>query len=211
MRRRTFLAAFAAAAAAPLLLRAPPTRSGDPSIITLSGSGPEGRWFAETSLFGKILTREIPGLTVNGVIGKGVSIGNIRRIAAGAVEGGRFYLFDLQGAHAGEGTVCYSGDSGPCEELIELAHGCDLLIHMNHHFSGTEPTPAYRAACGNHRDNAIVARRAGVKALVLTHLLPEIDRPGVRERIVREIQEEFDGLVIWGEDLMELTVPVAGV
>ena len=25
---------------------------------------------------------------------------------------------------------------------------------MNHYFSGTEPTPAYRAACGNHRDNA---------------------------------------------------------
>jgi len=72
----------------------------DPTIITLSGSGPEGRWFTETSIFGKILTREIPGLTVNGVIGKGVSIGNIRRIAAGRVDGGRFYLFDLENAHA---------------------------------------------------------------------------------------------------------------
>lgn len=71
----------------------------DPAVITLSGSGPEGRWFTETSVFGKVLTREIPGLTVNGVIGKGVSIGNIRRIAAGHVEGGRFYVFDLESAH----------------------------------------------------------------------------------------------------------------
>ena len=44
-----------------------------------------------------------------------------------------------------EGSVCYSGDSGACDELVELARGCDVLIHMNHHFSGTEPTASYRA------------------------------------------------------------------
>ena len=104
------------------------------------------------------------------------------------------------------GSVCYSGDSGACDALVELARGCDMLIHMNHHFSGTEPTAGYRAACGNHRDNAVIARRAGVKTLVLTHVLAQIDRPGVRERIVHEIQQEFDGQVIWGEDLMRLTL-----
>ena len=76
---------------------------------------------------------------------------------------------------------------------MELAKGCDILIHMNHYFSGTEPTPAYRAACGNHRDNAIIAKRAGVKTLVLTHLLAQIDQPGIREQIVHEIQQVFEG------------------
>jgi ribonuclease BN (tRNA processing enzyme) len=52
------------------------------------------------------------------------------------------------------------------DSIVELAKGCDILIHMNHYFSGTEPSPAYRAACGNHRDNAIIAKRAGVKTLV---------------------------------------------
>lgn len=33
-----------------------------------------------------------------------------------------------------EGSVCYSGDSGGvCEEMIELARGADVLIHMNHY------------------------------------------------------------------------------
>ncbi len=73
-------------------------RAADPDIITLSGAGPQGRWFKEASLFGKILTQKIDGLTVNGVIGKGVSVGNIKRTAAGKVDGGRFYLFDLQNA-----------------------------------------------------------------------------------------------------------------
>ena len=105
-----------------------------------------------------------------------------------------------------EGSVCYSGDSGFCQELIDLARGCDVLIQMNHHFSGTEPSAAYRAACGNHEDNARLARDAGVKTLVLTHLLPQIDQPGVREQIVHEIQRVFDGRVIWGEDLMKIEV-----
>jgi ribonuclease BN (tRNA processing enzyme) len=106
------------------------------------------------------------------------------------------------------GSVCYSGDSGGvCEELIELARGCDLLILMNHYFSGTEPSPSYRKAVGNHRDNALIARRAGVKTLVLSHVLAAIDRPETRERILQEVRQEFAGEVIWGEDLMRLTLP----
>jgi ribonuclease BN (tRNA processing enzyme) len=106
---------------------------------------------------------------------------------------------------APDGSLCYTGDSGMSDEIVELARGCDILIHMNHYFSGTAPSPAYRAACGNHKDNALVAQRAGVKTLVLTHLLAQIDYPRIREQIVHEIQQVFAGKVVWGEDLMELT------
>ncbi len=109
-----------------------------------------------------------------------------------------------------EGSVCYAGDNSLCDELIELARGCDILIHMNNHFSGTEPSAAYRRASGNHEDTAETARRAGVKTVVLTHLLAQIDQPGVRERITHEIQKQFDGTVIWGQDLMELTLDKRG-
>ena len=107
---------------------------------------------------------------------------------------------------APDGSVCYTGDSGASDEIVALAKGCDMLIHMNHYFSGTAPSPAYRAACGNHVDNAETAKKAGVKTLVLTHLLAQIDQPRVREQIVHEIQKVFDGKVVWGEDLMRLTL-----
>jgi ribonuclease Z len=107
---------------------------------------------------------------------------------------------------AGEGSICYTGDSGSHDAIVELAKGCDILIHMNHYFSGTEPTKAYRDACGNHKDNAIIAKRAGAKTLVLVHLLAQIDLPGIREQIVHEIQQVYDGKVIWGEDLMKLDI-----
>lgn len=110
-----------------------------------------------------------------------------------------------------DGSVCYSGDGGKSEEMVELAKGCDMLIHMCHHYAGTEPTPAFRAAVGNHRDVAATAQRAGVKTLVLTHVLAQIDQPGVRERIIQEIRQGFDGTVVWGEDLMELGLGVSGL
>ena len=104
-----------------------------------------------------------------------------------------------------EGSVCYSGDSGgQCPEVIALAKGCDVLIHMNHYFSGTEPNEAYRRFCGNHIDTAHVAKEAGVGTVVLTHITEQIDKPGLRERIVQEMAEIYSGTVIWGEDLMTL-------
>lgn len=108
------------------------------------------------------------------------------------------------------GSICYSGDSGgKSEQIIELASGCDVLIHMVHFLSGTEPTETYRQTCGNHLDTAYIAREAGVKTLVLSHILEQIDQPGVRERVIAEMTDVFKGTIIWGEDLME--VPVRGV
>ncbi len=105
-----------------------------------------------------------------------------------------------------EGSLCYAGDSGLSTDLVELARGCDVLLQMNHHFSGTEPTGAYRAACGNHEDNARMAQEAGIRALVLTHVLAQIDQPGIREEIVQRIGRVFVGRVIWGADLMRIDV-----
>jgi ribonuclease BN (tRNA processing enzyme) len=161
---------------------------------------------------GGTLPRLRPAPDIAEIHAGAVVTGNGWTVTAGHAEHVQPYLeclaFRLDTA---DGSVCYTGDSGPSDAIVELARGCDVLIHMNHHFSGTEPSAAYRAACGNHRDNATIARRAGVKTLVLTHLLAQIDRPGIREQIVHEIQQEFGGQVIWGEDLMRLTLSTAGV
>jgi len=110
-----------------------------------------------------------------------------------------------------DGSVCYSGDSGGvCDELIELARASDILIVMNHYLSGTEPNASYRKAVGNHQDNAVIARRAGVKTLVLSHFLADLDQPAIRERILREVRQEFDGQLIWGEDLMRISLTGKG-
>lgn len=103
-----------------------------------------------------------------------------------------------------EGSLVYSGDSGPSEHLVELAKNCNVLIHMCHYISGTEPSPHYINACGGHREVAEAAAKAKVKILVLTHMLNQMDVPGVREKILKEMGDIYGGTIIWGEDLMEI-------
>lgn len=102
-------------------------------------------------------------------------------------------------------SMCYSGDSGgTSKSLVNLARGVDVLIHMTYFFTGTEPHPSFPAATGGHLDVARVAQESGAKALVLTHMLEQIDQPGIRERVIKEIMDVYDGEVIWGEDLLEI-------
>lgn len=112
------------------------------------------------------------------------------------------YRFDTEDA-----SVCYAADSGGvCEDIVQLAKGADVLIHMCHYYTGTEPSKAYRLGCGNHIDTAQVAQKAGVRTLVLTHQLEQINQPGTREKIIVEMSKIYDGVIIWGQDLMEIPV-----
>ncbi|MAH83871.1 MAG: hypothetical protein CBB68_05845 [Rhodospirillaceae bacterium TMED8] len=105
------------------------------------------------------------------------------------------------------GSMCYTGDSGSIHKpVIELAKGCDALIHMTHFETGTEPSDQYRDGCGGHLDVAEVAQRADVDTLILTHVLQHIDQPGIRERLIAEVSNIFTGEVIWAEDLMEIPI-----
>jgi ribonuclease BN (tRNA processing enzyme) len=58
---------------------------------------------------------------------------------------------------------------------------------------------------------AELAQSANVRNLVLSHVTSQFDRPGMRERVLREICEVFSGDVFFGEDLMEIpfTSPAA--
>jgi ribonuclease Z len=150
---------------------------------------------------------------------------NVMEVAPGSViEGGAWRVTVGEASHVqpylqchvyrldcAAGAMCYTGDSGGVSDaVIETAKGCDVLIHMAHYESGTEPSPEYRAGCGGHLDVAEVARRAGVRTLVMSHVLEHIDRPGTRERLINEAAEIFKGEIIWAEDLLQITVGDGG-
>lgn len=109
-----------------------------------------------------------------------------------------------------EGSLVYSGDNGGVyEPFIEFAENCDVLIHMNHALSGMEGSEESRRRSGYHMDVAETARRAGARILVLTHLLPQLDKAGVKESMVAEMMDVFKGAIIVGEDLMEIPLKIA--
>jgi hypothetical protein len=75
---------------------------------------------------------------------------------------------------------------------------------MCHYMSGTEFSKTFAAFTMGHREVAELARSARVQSLVLSHVTPQFDRPGMRERVLREVCEVFKGDVYFGEDLMEI-------
>ena len=103
----------------------------------------------------------------------------------------------------GEGTIVISGDSGPFDDLADIARGADVLIHEAYATLGWEKREPvwqhYHASF--HTSGAEVgriARRAGVTTVILTHLLLW----GATEQdLIDEVQRQFKGRVIAGGDL----------
>ncbi|MFE1956320.1 MULTISPECIES: MBL fold metallo-hydrolase [Streptomyces] len=69
-------------------------------------------------------------------------------------------------------SLTYSGDTGPCEALEELAEGTDLFLCEAAFTHGKENIPALHL---NGREAGEAARRAGAGKLVLTHIPPWTD------------------------------------
>lgn len=108
-------------------------------------------------------------------------------------------------------SFVYSGDTGPSRALATLAKDCDVLVHMCHYMTGTALSKTFAAFTMGHIELAELAQSASVRNLVLSHVTAQFDRPGMRERVIREVCEIFKGNVFFGEDLMEIpfTSPAA--
>ncbi len=110
---------------------------------------------------------------------------------------------DVMGPSRPGRTLVYTGDTRPCAATIEAAKGCDLLIHEAT-FSEEETERAERTGHSTARQAAEVARRAGARRLILTHLSARYsERPQVLEREARrvcgeecEVAVAYDGMTV---------------
>lgn len=111
------------------------------------------------------------------------------------------YRLEAEGA-----SFAYSGDAGPCKAMEDLARNADVMVHMCHFISGTALNAEFEKRNGGHLEIARLAQAAGVRNLVASHITEQMDVPGVRERLIREMTEVFKGNLFFGEDLMEIPV-----
>ncbi|GAA3888221.1 MBL fold metallo-hydrolase [Saccharothrix violaceirubra] len=87
-----------------------------------------------------------------------------------------------------EASLAYTGDTGPCEALHELADGVDVLL-SEATWEHAEDRPADLHMSG--RQAGRLAAAAGVGRLLLTHVAPWTDA----RVVLAEAREEFDGPV----------------
>lgn len=117
-----------------------------------------------------------------------------------------------------EGSVVVSGDTAPCDAVVELARGADLLVHEVIHTQHLDSGRHLRAnteweALRNHlvrshtpiEDVGVIAAKADVGTLVLSHLVPS--SASLSDAAWTDpIRDTFQGPVIVGKDLMTITV-----
>lgn len=120
------------------------------------------------------------------------------------------YRFD-----AADRSIVISGDTTPTESLIELAQGADVLVHealyvpaVDRLVARVPNAPQLRRSILSHHTSAEdagrVAQQAGVKMLVLSHLVPA-DDPEISEQMwIDAARKHFDGEIVVGKDLLEV-------
>jgi len=120
------------------------------------------------------------------------------------------YRFD-----AVDRSIVFSGDTARSESVVRLAQGADVLVHSALYVPAVDRMVARVPNAARLKESIIthqtsaedagrVAQAAGVKTLVLTHLVPP-DDPEVTEQMWRDAaQAHFRGQVIVGRDLLEI-------
>ena len=104
------------------------------------------------------------------------------------------------------GSIVFTGDTRPTKNLTKLAQGADVLVAECNR-SELEMGEAQAAAEMGSRGAAETARDSGVRHLILVHQLDSLDdEPSRKKELLEEIGHLFSGNVIWGEELLEVTI-----
>ncbi len=104
--------------------------------------------------------------------------------------------------------LCYCGDTAYTENAIRLSKNADLLIHEAT-FSNDEKDEAEQSYHSTIDDAIKVARAAGVKRLVLTHISPRYghsSRNSEKESAFRRERVQKYPQVILAEDFLEIKI-----
>jgi ribonuclease BN (tRNA processing enzyme) len=120
------------------------------------------------------------------------------------------YRFD-----AADRSIVISGDTARSDNLVKLAQGVDVLVHSAVYFPAVDRLIARVPNATALKQTIIrgqtsaedvgrVAQAAGVKTLVLSHLIPADDPTVTDQMWIDAARTEFKGTVIVGRDLLEV-------
>lgn len=129
------------------------------------------------------------------------------------------YRFDYKGR-----SVVFSGDTRPSASLVAAARGADLLVHealqprlvgaltaaldRGHRYNLAQVTRDIRTYHTTPEQAADAAKAAGVKHLVLNHIVPPLPLRFFYPAFLGDSARHFAGPITIGEDGMLFSLPV---
>lgn len=118
------------------------------------------------------------------------------------VDGTTVHPEDVLGSPRPGRRIVYTGDTRPTEEVLEASRGADLLIHdssLTHDLVGWARETMHSTA----REAALLAKEAGVRELILTHISSRYADPSP---ILDDARKVFDRVRV-ARDLLEIEIP----
>jgi ribonuclease BN (tRNA processing enzyme) len=112
-------------------------------------------------------------------------------------------------------SIVISGDTTMSDDLVRLARGADVLVHEALFLAAVDRIVAAVPNAATLKEHIIashtsaedvgrVADAAGVRTLVLSHLIPS-DDPAITDQMwLDEVRRHFKGRVLVGKDLLEI-------
>ena len=103
------------------------------------------------------------------------------------------------------GSLTILSDTGYCPSMVEFAKGTDwLLVHCWGFQESMKKAEA--AMITGTKDAAKLASEAEAGRLVLSHLGPSLDKPGLKEKAIVDIAKTFEGEIIFAEESSQLVI-----
>jgi len=127
---------------------------------------------------------------------QGPSVGKLKKNGEIVYRGKKITMKEVSVLKKGP-KIVYSGDTSPCDNVIKIAEGADILIHDSTFFREIEDRRHSGAM-----EAAEIAKKAGVKKLILTHF-------SRRYTTTKELEEEARKMfknTVAAKDMMTIKV-----
>ncbi len=111
------------------------------------------------------------------------------------------YRFDTP-----DGSVVFTGDTQPCESVIELARDADVMLCMCWDDQEIMDEDGEASGQCGTLGAARMAQAAGVKKLVLVHVGAHLSQHGPMEKGIGDVREVYDGRLLFSDELMSFEV-----
>lgn len=140
------------------------------------------------------------------LVSEGPDFGRLQRgESVKASDGKTVHPSDVLGPPRLGRRLVISGDTRPCEAMVAASRDADLLIHEST-FSDDEQARALETRHSTAREAGRVAREAGARRLILTHLSSRHDPDP--SKLLAQAREEYSGPTAVAYDGMSVEIPL---
>jgi ribonuclease BN (tRNA processing enzyme) len=156
-------------------------------------------------LRGGVLPRKPPSVSVKDIGPGKVTEGKDWQVTACRAEHVQPWLESLAyRLDSDAGSIVFTGDTGPCDAIVEMAKGADLMVAMCGGPQHLQQQDGIDFGQMGTTFAGKLAQDAGVKKLALAHIGPRFVAPGRIETGIIEVSKVFDGEIIYTHEMMKL-------